>query len=323
MGEITEKKDIALFRWGLMNAIWECNHKSAMEIVETGIDLNFQNENGYTPVFALTYMHQKKPQETDCELMKMMLDRGANPDTPNYRGEYPLQDLAAGGYFDDLFKLMLDYNPNIHQSIGDISSCELICKRFHPEIIQLLKDKGLIETDIEKMDIYQLAEEASFEDFKKRYKSEMLNQRDSNGDKIIFHALHGKKWETVYFLLQQSDEIDQKLNTLGIGDALGYVINNRKRPNKDERTKSFKVYDEILKKIIKYYVEHGADLNAATVLVSATPSEVNLITDDEMEMINYLLDHGAVLKKRQGDIIKEYTPILYEYYKEKGVILEE
>ena len=55
--ESMSKKDKALFNWGLMDAIWSCDHKNAMEIVKTGIDLNFQNENGYTPVFALVYMH--------------------------------------------------------------------------------------------------------------------------------------------------------------------------------------------------------------------------------------------------------------------------
>ena len=319
--ESMSKKDKALFNWGLMDAIWSCDHKNAMEIVKTGIDLNFQNENGYTPVFALAYMHQRKGQPTDYELMKMMLDRGANPDTPNYRGEYPLQDLAAGNCFDDLFKLMLEYHPNINQSIGDLSSCKLICERFHPEIIQLLKNKGLIESDVEKMDIYQLASDAPFEEFKKKYTGDMLDKRDSNGDKLIFHALHGEKWETVYFLLQQSNKIDEEINSLGIDYALTHVLSSKQPCKLEEMTKETKIYTDIQKKVIKYYVEHGADLNVSYSLLSAIPN-VNIITDDEMEIMNYLIDKGAELDVNGLEIIKESCPPAYEYYKSRGLITE-
>ena len=320
--ESMSKKDKALFNWGLMDAIWNCDHKNAMEIVKTGIDLNFQNENGYTPVHALTYMHKRKRQPTDYELMKMMLDRGANPDTPSYDGDYPLQALAAGEYFDDIFKLILEYKPNVYQNFGH-ASCRLLCEK-HTEIYQLLKDKGLIETDVAKMDMYQLAEEGTLEEFKRRYTLDMLDKRDSHGDKLITYALRGKKWKTVYFLLQQSDKVEQEINSLGIGDALEYVFDNKKIPTKEERTKTFKVYDEVLKKIIIYYVEHGAEIKTLAFL-SATPEDVDSIsdvTDDEMEMMNYLIDHGATLSNRDGNILKKYTPALYEYYKSRGVITE-
>lgn len=152
----------------------------------------------------------------------------------------------------------------------------------------------------------------------------MLDKRDSHGDKLITYALRGKKWETVYFLLQQSDKVEQEINSLGIGDALEYVFDNKKIPTKEERTKTFKVYDEVLKKIIIYYVEHGAEIKTLAFL-SATPEDVDSIsdvTDDEMEMMNYLIDHGATLSNRDGNILKKYTPALYEYYKSRGVITE-
>ena len=320
MEESMSKKDKALFNWGLMDAIWNCDHKNAMEIVKTGIDLNFQNENGYTPVHALTYMHKRKRQPTDYELMKMMLDRGANPDTPSYDGDYPLQALAAGEYFDDIFKLILEYKPNVYQDFGH-ASCKLLCEDY-PEIDQLLRDKGLIETDVAKMDMYQLAEEGTLEEFKRRYTGDMLDKRDSCGDKLITYALRGKKWETVYFLLQQSDKVEQEINSLGIDYAISHVISSKIPSKIKERTKETRRYTDTQKEIIRYYVEHGADLNASSALLSVTPTNTNVITDDEMELINYLIDHGAILDNKDKQIIKKYNSILYEYYKEKGLILD-
>ncbi len=319
-----EKKfeESGLSKWGLMHAIWNCDHELAKQLVEAGVDLNFQNENGYTPVFALAYMHQRNEQPTDYELMKMMLDKGANPDTPNYRGEYPLQDLAAGKYFDDIFKLILEYKPNVYQSFGRHASCRLLCEK-HTEIYQLLKDKGLIETDVAKMDMYQLAEEGTLEEFKRRYTLDMLDKRDSHGDKLITYALRGKKWETVYFLLQQSDKIEQKINSLGIGDALEYVLANGNEPKENEiKTKDFITFDESIIKVIKYYVEHGADLNANNCLYSATPYETDVISDNEMKMMNYLIEHGAILSDMATEIVKESCPPAYEYYKSRGLITE-
>lgn len=285
------------------------------------MELNFQNENGYTPVFALAYMHQRKGQPTDYELMKMMLDRGANPDTPNYDGDYPLQDLAAGKYFDDIFKLILEYKPNVYQSFGRHASCKQLCEDY-PEIDQLLRDKGLIETDVAKMDMYQLAEEGTLEEFKRRYTGDMLDKRDSCGDKLITYALHGKKWETVYFLLQQSDKIEQEINSLGIDYAISHVISSKIPSDLNERTKETRRYTDTQKEIIRYYVEHGADLNASRTLLAVSPTNTNVITDDEMEMMNYLIDHGAILNARRGNTIKKYAPVVYEYYKSRGVITE-
>ena len=317
-----EKKfeESGLSKWGLMHAIWNCDHELAKQLVEAGVELNFQGENGCTPVFALAYMHQRKKQPTDYELMKMMLDRGANPDTPNYDGDYPLQDLAAGKYFDDIFKLILEYKPNVYQNFGH-ASCRLLCEK-HTEIYQLLKDKGLIETDVAKMDMYQLAEEGTLEEFKRRYTGDMLDKRDSHGNKLIAHALHGKKWETVYFLLQQSDKVDQEINSLGIDYAISHVISSKIPSKIKERTKETRRYTDTQKEIIRYYVEHGADLNASSALLSVTPTNTNVITDDEMELINYLIDHGAILDNKDKQIIKKYNSILYEYYKEKGLILD-
>lgn len=318
-----EKKfeESGLSKWGLMHAIWNCDHELAKQLVEAGVELNFQNENGYTPVHALTYMHQRKKQPTDYELMKMMLDRGANPDTPSYDGDYPLQALAAGEYFDDIFKLILEYKPNVYQDFGH-ASCKLLCEDY-PEIDQLLRDKGLIETDVAKMNMYQLAEEGTLEEFKRRYTGDMLDKRDSCGDKLITYALHGKKWETVYFLLQQSDKVEQEINSLGIGDALRYVIQKRNYPKKDEvKTKDFIAYDEIHMKIIKYYLDHGADVSINNILFVATPRKRPLISDDEMEVINMLLEKNAKLDKVGSDLVREGNPAAYEYYKSRGAVTE-
>ena len=68
-------------------------------------------------------------------------------------------------------------------------------------------------------------------------------------------------------------------------------------------------------------VKTGIDLNVSYSLLSAIPN-VNIITDDEMEIMNYLIDKGAELDVNGLEIIKESCPPAYEYYKSRGVITE-
>ena len=100
-----EKKfeESGLSKWGLMHAIWNCDHELAKQLVEAGVELNFQGENGYTPVFALAYMHQRNEQPTDYELMKMMLDRGEDKERVVCDYISSMTDRYAIALYEDLF----------------------------------------------------------------------------------------------------------------------------------------------------------------------------------------------------------------------------
>jgi hypothetical protein len=91
-----------------INCIKYGKYKDADELIKNGMDINFKNIQGITPLY---YFFLKK----DYRSFKKMLELGADPNiSPDGLGLYYLLSATMLIYDDRYFRLLLDYNVDIN-----------------------------------------------------------------------------------------------------------------------------------------------------------------------------------------------------------------
>ena len=178
-----------------------------------------------------------------------------------------------------MFSLMLDYHPEIY-------ACKHKAITSYYDYYQLMIDKGAIEKDESKMDLYALAEDGTVKTFIERFDKSLLREKNEYGDTLIECAIYGKNWEVVKFLLSQGIDINEKVwkrnYTILFGTIGITMIIIRPETPKEQRT----ISDETMA-FIKYLLDNGADINE--VLRIALPRKNH--TNDQIELFKMLLDY--------------------------------
>ena len=94
-------------------------YTEAEGMIKNGLDINFKNEQGITPLY---YFYMKK----DFKSFKKMLELGANPNVdPEGLGMYYLLDMTMSTKEDRYFKLLLEYNVDINYAPPTINGTKM------------------------------------------------------------------------------------------------------------------------------------------------------------------------------------------------------
>src|SRR3989338_4266012 len=120
----------------LCQAVKEGNTSKAAESINSGADVNAQDEDGWT---ALIWAVLDKHPET----AKLLIDKGANVNAKSNNGWTPLLAAAYNGYAETA-KLLIDKGANVNAKGGAYGSVTLMsaAEQGHSEIVKLLIDKG-------------------------------------------------------------------------------------------------------------------------------------------------------------------------------------
>ena len=297
----------------LISAILNKKQETAFYLVNKGAALNVQNEYGDTPVNALVHGHcYGNKCDRDYELLKLMLDKGADINIKNLHRMQPI-DWVLGEDI-EMFSLMLDYHPEIYE-------CKHECIIKYRDYYQLMIEKGVIEKDESKMDLYALAEDGTAKTFMERFDKSLLREKNEYGDTLIECAIYGKNWEVVKFLLSQGIDINEKVwkGEDTVLYAVIEIINIIVKPEtpKEQRT----ISDETMA-FIKYLLDNGADINAANPLSSlelAIPKKNH--TNDQMELFKMLLDYNPKIDEDFMETLEiRKTDELCELLRSRGLI---
>lgn len=294
----------------LVTAIFRRKHDAAFFFLEKGAAVNVQNEDGFTPVNALAYMHTTgKAEDTDYELMKLLLDKGADLNIPTNNRIYPL--LKVTGRDKEMFSLMLDYNPDIYR-------CRQVCIEMYHDYYPILEEKGLIEKDESKMDLYGLAMDGSIDTFKQRFDGKLLRTPNKHKDTLIECAIYGRNWEVVKFLLEQGIDINEPV-WISERTVLAAVIKLKLISPNENTPKDARCYSPETMEFIKYLLDHGADVNAGEYSPLFTAALSIYYTNDQVDVFNMLLDYNPKIDEDFIDSIEYFTKAL-EILKERGFI---
>lgn len=104
------------------------------------IDINYKDKNGDTPLLMATRFH-------NFEMVKLLLENGANADNTNNFGTTPLRivlDSDIGPKEDDFkfVELLLDYGANVNYNDGYFTPLQEAVVKGNLEVVKLLLDRG-------------------------------------------------------------------------------------------------------------------------------------------------------------------------------------
>lgn len=127
----------------LIAAIDEPNNATAKRLIEAGVDVNWAVKGGETLITKLLWYDD--PGDPEAELIGLLIDRGADPNKPNSRGETPIFLASTKGAalgVEILLKAGADPN---NRSQGAAPLLHISDHMFHPAYIKtakLLTDAG-------------------------------------------------------------------------------------------------------------------------------------------------------------------------------------
>ncbi|RKK66726.1 hypothetical protein BFJ69_g15146 [Fusarium oxysporum] len=120
---------------GLMAAVGKGHVEVVKLLLDKGADVNIPDKDGWTPVFSASWNGY-------VEVVKLLLDKGADVNIPDKNGWTPVSAASANGHV-EVVKLLLDKGAdvNIPDKNGWTPVSAASANR-HVEVVKLLLDKG-------------------------------------------------------------------------------------------------------------------------------------------------------------------------------------
>lgn len=202
----------------LHKAIWNKNFEIARYLVEKGADVNAKGKNGQTPLSVAAYIGQWKmtyipeearrrepttqeaitgplwtPYEGQFEIIKFLVEAGANLNVQVEEGLTPLIVATGKGYFQIVeYFVSKGANVNLKNNAG-ISPLHFASAKGHIQIVKLLLAKGaevnakLVREDGKGQTPLMFAAASGFDEIVKLLISAGadVNEKDANGNTAL------------------------------------------------------------------------------------------------------------------------------------------
>ncbi len=249
-------------------------------LIQYGADVNGQTLDGYTP------LHQAV-QAKDSALVKLLLTHGADPRIPNSKGETPY-DLAK----EEIKEVFFEYFSR-GKDLGE----ELIrtSEEGDEEYVKWLLERGA-----------------------------NVNAATSDGNTALHKAAKGGHREVVKILLEYGADAEAE-NSTGwrprdlASEEIKEVIFEHYARGKDLGEELIRASEEGDEEYVKWLLERGADVNAAT---SDGVTTLHIaVREGFIELVRLLLEHGADAEvvdskgNRPRDLAsEEIKEVIFEHY---------
>ncbi len=319
--------------------IYACDHKASPQIakylIDNGADLDAQEEDRET---ALTYASMYGR----ISIVKYLIDAGADVNKKGGYGRTPLHFASTpGGWSDhylEIVKLLLDHgaDPNILNSGGDSALMELIwCDKFDIEIAKLLIDYG---TDLEyvgyfdKTALMRAADKGRLE-LVKLIKEKLGKSKVSPKElKAALHeAFSEDNKDVIMYLLEQGADFREKTtfgdNVLAYAaehghiDIIEWLIDHGLDLKNEIKDTNYALRGAAYKgelKVVKFLINKGADINGGVFRAEENPL-MKAARYDRIKMAEFLVDKGADLEATNFD---GNTPLQFAAYEGKVKMLK-
>jgi len=123
----------------LMQAAWNGHLNIVKLLVENKADIHMQGAGGWTALYFAALSDRGHP-----EVVRFLLEKGANPNIKDYMGLTLLMQAAWNGHL-NIVKLLVENKADIHmQGAGGWTALYFaaLSDREHPEIVRFLLEKG-------------------------------------------------------------------------------------------------------------------------------------------------------------------------------------
>jgi len=283
-------------------------HKDIIEyLVEHGADVNKERKDGCTPLLIAT----KKGYEY---IVEYLVKHGADVNKANNDGVTPVS-IAAEEEFENIIKYLEKHGADINKADKDgVTPLFMATQTGNVNIIKYLVEHG---ADTNKQNLkgnipLHVAGEKGYENIVK-YLVEHgadINKQNNNGLTPLDIAKRMKNEKIVEYLEGENKKSNDFKNALKQGDlsSVENLIQRGARVNKEwedgDTPLSIAICNENLD-LIKYLVEHGANINQKYGKDDDTPLHDAVIMGNK-NIVKYLVRKGAHVNRKN---YQEKTPI--------------
>lgn len=134
--------------------VQKSNEKGVLKLIESGAQVDIQNNDGETPL-------SRAASNGSTKVVELLLERGANPNIQNNRGQTPLMRAAGRGYV-DIMTFLTEKGADLEARDNDGETALMIAAGWGgQEAVQFLLEKGASLEDRDKYGLTPLCHAAS------------------------------------------------------------------------------------------------------------------------------------------------------------------
>ena len=196
----------------LHHAIWNRSLRAVQAILATNIDLNAQDKSGRTAMFLAAVIRPNP------EILKLLLDKGANPDSCMPRGRLLYEIVCVGGNPRSLacFKLLLAAGVNVNAQVGSFRWTPLHeaaahrCEEFLKPLLDVKADISIRDHDgLTAMELAILIDYTTGVKLILETNPD-LNMRDAEERTALHHAVLYGSIESMKLLLDANADVNAR-----------------------------------------------------------------------------------------------------------------